>query len=85
MKKKIVLITFCLGLIPILITLLEISKYSDYQNDINHKSKQIQKEIKKIDSDLIEKNAINDKIKMENVEKIKVLELWKKRLEKIKN
>ena len=84
MKKRIILITILFSFIPILIRGYKAFEYYDYQSIRYEKYINIQDNIEKTDAEIIEKNTIKEQIKISNEEKIKLLELWKKRLEKIK-
>ena len=85
MRKKIIFVTILLGCIPLLLMGYSAWQYYDYQGEIYDKSMKFQDEIKRIDTDLMERNNDLEQLKYSNDEKIGILELWKKRLEKIKN
>ncbi len=84
MKKKIILITVLFCFIPVLIMGYKALEYYDYQSIRYEKQIKIKKDIEKIDAEIVEKNTIKGQMKISNEEKIEMLELWKKRLEKIK-
>ena len=84
MKKKIILITILFCFIPVLIMGYKALEYYDYQSIRYEKQIKIKKDIEKIDAEIVEKNTIKEQMKISNEDKIEMLELWKKRLEKIK-
>ena len=84
MKKKIILITILFCFIPVLIMGYKALEYYDYQSIRYEKQIKIKKDIEKLDAEIVEKNTIKEQMKISNGEKIEMLELWKKRLEKIK-
>ena len=84
MKKKIILITVLFCFIPVLIMGYKALEYYDYQSIRYEKQIKIKKDIEKLDAEIVEKNTIKEQMKISNEEKIEMLELWKKRLEKIK-
>ena len=84
MKKKIILITILFCFIPVLIMGYKALEYYDYQSIRYEKQIKIKKDIEKLDAEIVEKNTIKEQMKISNEEKIEMLELWKKRLEKIK-
>ena len=84
MKKKIILITVLFCFIPVLIMGYKALEYYDYQSIRYEKQIKIKKDIEKLDAEIVEKNTIKEQMKISNEDKIEMLELWKKRLEKIK-
>ena len=85
MKKRIILITILLGLIPALIASYKMIDYYRYEGTSYERNIKIQANMNNIDTELEEKENVMEQVKISNEEKIGILELWKKRLEKIKN
>ena len=82
--KKIIFITILLGCIPLILMGYRVYDYYDYKS-INYKRiSNINKEIEKVNKDIINKKDSIEQVKNSNSEKIKLLELWQKRLKKIK-
>ena len=84
MKKRIILITILLACIPIILVGYEVYEYFDYLKISDENNNKIKEEIEQIDTDIENKKNSIEELKINNSEKLKLLELWKKRLEKIK-
>ena len=82
--KKIIICTFILSMISISTFGYMAFKYYSYQSSYYEKSMDIQNDMKKIDEDMNKMKDLSQETKIKNEEKIGILELWKKRLEKIK-
>ena len=85
MRKRIILMTVLFACIPLLLMGYKAYQYYDYQGNSYDKNMKFQDDMEKINADLMERNNDLEQMKYSNDEKIGILELWKKRLEKIKN
>ncbi len=85
MRKKLILITILLGSVPLFLMGYNAYRYYAYQGSNFDRTMMLHEKIEKIDADVMKKKEMIEKIKHSNDEKIGILRLWKKRLEKIKN
>ena len=82
--KKIIFITILLACIPLILMGYKVYYYYDYKTINYKKIDNINEKIDNINNDIINKKDSIEQVKISNSEKIMLLELWKKRIEKLK-
>ena len=84
MWRKFILLSILFSCMPVLVALYEINEYYNYNDFKNKKILKIKKENDDLEQKVTDEEKKIENVKAEQAEKVEILEVWQRRLEKLK-